>query len=130
MSELIHKEVSFAIRGAVYTVYKTLGCSFKESVYHKALIEELHVKGLQLEDEKRIAITYKGKNVGTYVPDIVVNEKVILELKAKPFLTKGDKEQFWHYLKGSNYKLGFLINFGKPGGVELVRWVYDTARNK
>lgn len=128
MPRLVHEQISFIVRGAVFAVYKTLGCSFKESIYHNALIDELIKRNLKAEKEKRISVTYNGKLVGTYIPDIVVNDIIILELKAKPFLTKGDKEQFWHYLKGSFYKLGFLINFGKPGGVEIQRWVYDTAR--
>ena len=66
--------------------------------------------------------------MGTYVPDLIVNEVILIELKAKPILTNDDIKQFWHYLKGSNYKLGFLINFGAVGGVQIIRKVYDEAR--
>lgn len=71
-----------------------------------------------------------GRTVGTYVPDLVVNGKICIELKAKPFLHKQDKEQFWHYLKNSNFRLGFLVNFGASNGIEIMRKVYDSARQK
>ncbi|PIP17641.1 MAG: GxxExxY protein [Parcubacteria group bacterium CG23_combo_of_CG06-09_8_20_14_all_35_9] len=73
-------------------------------------------------------IYYKGKKVGTYVPDLVVNDIIFIELKCKSRLLKEDIRQFWYYLKGSKYKLGFLINFGSPDGVEMERKVCDTAR--
>jgi len=63
------------------------------------------------------------------VPDKIINKNILLELKAKPFLAKQDIDQFWKYLKGSKYKLGFLINFG-PMKLEIKRVVYDRARKK
>lgn len=69
-----------------------------------------------------------GIKVGVYVPDLVINEVIIIELKAKPFLHKEDIRQFWYYLKNSKFKLGFLVNFGKSDGVEIIRRVYDKAR--
>jgi GxxExxY protein len=68
--------------------------------------------------------------VGTYVPDLVVNDIIIIEIKCKPYLTKEDHKQFWHYLKSTKYRLGFLINFGNLNGVEIERRIYDTARGK
>ncbi|PIY78652.1 MAG: hypothetical protein COY82_01350, partial [Parcubacteria group bacterium CG_4_10_14_0_8_um_filter_35_7] len=62
-------------------------------------------------------------------PDKIVNSIILLEIKAKPYLTKQDIEQFWKYLKGSKYKLGFLINFS-PSELEIKRIVYDKARSK
>ncbi len=62
------------------------------------------------------------------MPDKVVNEIIIIELKSKPFLTNGDIKQFWHYLKGTEYKLGFLINFGNK--LEIKRVVYDSVRSQ
>ena len=60
---------------------------------------------------------------------MLINEEVLVELKAKPFIHKEDQEQFWHYLKNSDYRLGFLINFGRPGGVQIIRRVYDKSRD-
>lgn len=67
--------------------------------------------------------------MGTYIPDKIVNDVIIIEIKAKSFITKDDVDQFWKYLKGSNYKLGFLINFS-PTRLEIKRVVYDTARRQ
>jgi GxxExxY protein len=88
----------------------------------------LKTKRLEVETQKRIDIFFKNEKVGIYIPDIIVNGKIIVELKCKPFLTKGDIDQFWKYLKGSEYKLGFLINFGQERLI-IKRVVYDTARS-
>lgn len=87
-------------------------------------------RGLSVEKEKRLDVFYNGKKVGTYMPDLVVNDTIIIELKAKPRLTQDDVKQFWYYLRGSKYKVGYLINFGAPNGVQITRRVYDTARTK
>lgn len=93
-----------------------------------ALSIALESKGLKVESQKRIDIYFQDKKVGTYVPDKIVNDLILIELKAKPFITKQDIEQFWKYLKGSEYKLGFLINFS-PKQLQIKRIVYDTARS-
>ena len=81
----------------------------------------------KFNDQKRINIYYEGQKVGTYIPDKIVNYDIIIELKSKPFVTQGDVKQSWPYLKGTSYKLGFLINFGNK--LEIKRVVYDTARS-
>ena len=124
---LLYEKESYEIRGGCFWVWKEFGSAFKESVVDKALTEELTRRGLNIENPKRIDIYYRDKKVGTYIPDKIINDAIILELKAKPFLTKQDIKQFWHYLKGTNYKLGFLINFGDK--LEIKRVVYDTARS-
>lgn len=88
----------------------------------------MHKLGLNIEDQKRIDIYYGGKKVGLYVPDKVVNNLIIFELKRKPFLTKQDSNNFWNYLRGSNYKLGLLVNFGDER-LEIKRVIYDKARS-
>lgn len=129
MRELLYKELSYQIQGGIFEVYKGLGCSFKESAYDNALFEELTTqRKLIAERQKRISIYFKGKKVGAYVPDLVVDNKIVVEIKAKTFLTKQDIQQFWNYLKGSEYKIGYLVNFGTPGKVEMIRKVYDLAR--
>ena len=101
---------------------------FKESVVDKALTIALEDKGLKVESQKRINIYFHGKQVGTYIPDKIVNDKILVELKSKEFITKQDLETFWNYLKGSEYKLGFFINFS-PTRLEIKRVVYDSVRN-
>jgi len=125
---LIYEKESYKIRRAVFDVYRELGCGHKETVYQKALYLLLLKEKLNIEKEKRLPVIFEGVNVGTYIPDFLVEKMIIIELKAKPFITKEDTKQFWHYLKSTEYKLGFLINFGEPGGVQIIRRVYDTAR--
>ena len=127
--KLLYKQESFLIRGACFEVYNQFGGAFKENIIDKSLQIALKNKGLSIETQKRIAIYFKGNKVGTYVPDIIVNDKIIIELKCKPFLTKGDIDQFWKYLKGTKYKVGILINFS-PTKLEIKRIVYDSARIK
>lgn len=130
MGELLYKKESYIIQGSFYRVYKIFRNTQKEKVCHNSLLEDLKVNGLTVEKNKRIDVYYNGKKVGTYMPDIIVNKIIIIEIKSKPFLTEQDIKQFWYYLKCSQYKVGYLVNFGKPDGVEFVRRVYDTARHK
>lgn len=124
---LLYEDLTYKIRGAVFNVYNKLGPAFKESVYQNALEEELTKAALSFEKEKSIEITYEGKKVGTYRPDFIVDDKIILELKALPFVGKLEKKQIWQYLKGSPYRLAFLINFGSEN-LYLERIVYDYIR--
>lgn len=126
----LYAEESYLIRGSCFSIYKKFHNTHKESVYQRALTEELKHKGLHIEREKQLPIYHLGIKVGVYTPDIVVNDIILLELKAKPFIHKEDISQFWYYLKNSSYKLGFLINFGDPNGVKIIRRVYDSARVK
>ncbi len=125
---LLYEELTYKIRGAAFSIYNKLGPAFKESIYQKALIEELQKAGLPFEKEKTIDITYEGKKVGTYRPDFIVNGKIIIEIKALPFIGKLEKKQTWHYLKGSPYRLALLINFGSSE-LQIERIVYDYIRD-
>jgi GxxExxY protein len=111
ISKLLYEEESYKIRGACFNVFNALGGGIRESIIEKALIQELSHSGLSTKKEK-IDIFYKSSKIGIYIPDIIVNDKILIELKSKPFITKEDEKQFWGYLKGSKYELGFLINFG------------------
>lgn len=129
MNRWLYQKETYQIKGACFWIWKEFCSAFKESVIEKALIEELKKRGLKVENQKRINIYYQDKKVGAYVPDIIVNDSILIELKRKSFLTKQDKQQFWHYLRGSKYKLGLLINFG-DNKLEIKRIVYDQARNR
>ena len=111
--ELLHKDVSFQIIAAVYEVHNILGFGFLESVYLKALVKELRLRNLIAEAQKEIRVRYKDEDVGSFYADIVVNDEIILELKAVESLSKAHEAQLLNYLKGTGLKLGFLINFGK-----------------
>ena len=128
MQGFLFPQESYLIRGACFSIYKKFRNTQKESIYQKSLAEELKNKGLEVVREKQLPIYYLGIKVGVYTPDLLVNNSIIIELKAKPFIHKEDIRQFWYYLKNSEFKLGFLINFGKSNGVEIIRRVYDKAR--
>jgi len=125
---LLYGDLTYKIRGAVFKVKKELGSGHKEVIYQKALEEEFKKIGLNFEREKSIDIFYNDKKIGVYRPDFIVDNKVILELKALPFIGKNEERQSWTYLKGSNHKLLLLINFS-PLDVQIKRIVYDSARD-
>lgn len=121
-SQLLYEEESFAIRGAVYEVYKQLGCGFLESVYQESLELELTAQGIPFESQKEICISYKGTPLKQfYKADIVCYGKIILELKAVKELLGEHSAQLYNYLKATGMKLGFLVNFGHYPGAEIKR---------
>lgn len=124
MSKLLYERESYIIRGGCFEVYKQFRNLHKEKVYGRALAIYLRKNGLMVEQEKQIPLYFDSEKVGIYIPDIVVNGKIFIELKCKPFLTKADKAQFWHYLKIAGFRLGFLVNFGAENGVEIIRRIY------
>lgn len=124
---LLYEDITFQIRGACFGVYKEFGGAFKESIVDRALTKELSRRGLIVDDQKRIDIYYRGEKVGVYIPDKIINDKILLEIKCKPFLSKSDLDQFWKYLKGSSYQLGMLVNFS-PEKLEIKRIIYQKAR--
>jgi GxxExxY protein len=129
VKDFLHEQESYKIRGAAFTIWKNFRGIFKEKVIENALKKELEDQGFFLEAQKRIDIYYKGIKVGNYTPDLMVNESILIELKAKQFLIKEDEKQFWQYLRGSQYRLGFLINFGSQQ-LEIRRRIYDKAKDK
>jgi len=124
MAELIYKQESYIIQGVAFDIYKQFRNRHKEKVYQNSFYLALKDKGLNVEKEKRIDILYNDKKVGTYIPDLVVNNIIFIELKIKPNLTREDIKQFWYYLKVSGYRLGYLINFGAQNGVQIIRRIY------
>ena len=110
---MIDEELTSRILKVFYTVYNALGYGFIEGIYHNALILEQVSKGVSVETEKPIAVYY-GKNVvGTFSADLVVESKVILELKAKEGLNSAHEAQLVNYLRATDIELGLLLNFGK-----------------
>jgi GxxExxY protein len=115
-------KITEAIIGAAYAVSNELGCGFLEKVYENALVHELGKRGLHAEQQRPIKITYDGVIVGDYVADILVNDKVIVELKAVNGLDDIHVAQCINYLKATKLKFCLLINFGNPK-VEVRRIV-------
>ncbi len=106
--------VTERIIGCVFKVANTLGCGFLECVYKRAMLIELHDNGLEAEAEKAIEVVYRGQTVGHYLADIIVENNIILELKAVKELDEIHKAQCINYLKASHLSLCLLINFGSP----------------
>jgi GxxExxY protein len=112
-ANIIYGDLSYEIMGAIFEVHKKLGPGFLESVYHKALVEEFSERGMKIEAQKTINLTYKDKKIGVHRLDLVVDDKVVVELKTVERFSIHHKAQLTSYLKASGYKLGILVNFSK-----------------
>jgi GxxExxY protein len=124
---LLYEKDTFKIREACREVWKEFGGIFKEKIIDRALTLAMRKKNLKVDSQKRINIYFLGEKIGGYIPDKVINDRILMEIKCKPFLEKEDKKQFWYYLKASPYKVGILVNFA-PKKLEFIRRVYDKAR--
>lgn len=105
-------DVTEKIIGAAFEVHHELGPGFLESVYETALLRELTNGGLAARPQAQIVVSYKGQPVGMYYADILVDDKVICEIKATQSLTSAHEAQLLHYLKATGMRLGLLLNFG------------------
>jgi GxxExxY protein len=117
-------DITYAIRGAVFEVNRVLGAGFLEKVYEKALLIELRMRGLKADSQVPIKVYYKDNVVGEYIADILVEGKVIVELKAVQNLEKIHEAQLLNYLKATGIQVGLLINFKHPKA-EIKRMVFD-----
>lgn len=113
MSTILHEEITGSILKLFYEVYNELGYGFLEKVYHNALFNELKNNGFEVETQKKIKVFYKDIEVGEYYADLIVNNKVIIELKATEFISEAHEFQLINYLKSTNIEVGLLLNFGK-----------------
>ena len=119
---LVYKEESFKIIGAAFKVYNTLGHGFLEAVYQEALEIEFQRQGIPYEREKELTIQYDGVELKqTYKADFVCFGKIIVELKAVNAIDDVHRSQVYTYLHATGYKLGLLLNFGRPGELEKER---------
>lgn len=119
---MLHEAVTEKILGAYFNVYNSLGYGFLEKVYENALLMELVEQGFHVAQQERINVFYKGGVVGEYFADLLVNEQVILELKAADCLREEHVAQLVNYLKATHKELGLLLNFGKKP--EFRRVIY------
>ena len=117
-------ELTYTINGAVFEVNKVLGAGFLEKVYENALLIELRSRGLRADSQVPIKVYYKDQVVGEYTADILVEEKVILELKTVEKLDKIHEAQLLNYLRATGIKIGILVNF-KHAKAEIKRMVLD-----
>jgi GxxExxY protein len=122
-------DITYAIRGAVFEVNKLLGHGFLEKVYENALITELRLKGLKAENQVPLKVFYKDNMVGEYFADIIVENQVIVELKAVERIKKVHQAQLLNYLKATGIKVGLLVNMRYPKA-EIKRMVLDLSEGQ
>ncbi|QNO13443.1 GxxExxY protein [Alkalicella caledoniensis] len=109
---IFYEELSDQIYECVAEIYKILGYGFPEKIYEKALISELTKRNIQVEAQKQLEVYYKDELLGTYFADLVVENKIIIELKTTKYIIDENYSQLLSYLKATGFKLGLLINFG------------------
>ena len=123
MDGLLDEKLTYRIRGVLFKVHSTLGPGFREETYKRATILELRKQGLRVESEKEFTIQYDGRIIDRFRLDILVEEKIILELKAIDRLLKVHESQLMSYLKASGLKIGLLANFGETS-MQIVRRIF------
>lgn len=128
---LLHEKLTYKIRGLCYEIQKQYGGFLKEVVYHRALSEKLIRDGLKFKHEPRLRIVSldTGKSIGAYQPDFLIEDTIIIELKAKPILSRADHKQILDYLRFNKYQVGLLVNFS-PEGCTIYRKVYTHEFKK
>ena len=109
---MLHKEITEKIINAYYKVYNTLGYGFLEKVYENSMVIALRKAGLKVEQQKNIKVYYESEEVGDYYADLLVENLVIIELKAAKALSEDHEAQLVNYLKATTIEVGLLINFG------------------
>jgi len=107
-----HQDLTEQIINAAYTVNNTLGYGFLKKVYHNSLVIELKKRGIFIEQEKPIKVKYDNQLVGEYFADIVVDNKVVVEVKAVDKHNPAFDAQLLNYLKATGLEVGLIINFG------------------
>ena len=112
--KIIEKELVYKINSCVFEVYRELGHGFLERVYEKALLIEFNSQRLKAQAQVPIQVHFKGEIVGDYYADLVVEDKVIIELKAQEHLNKAHEAQLLNYLKATKIEVGLLVNFAYP----------------
>jgi GxxExxY protein len=119
--KLIHEKLTREILGAFYTEYNECGCGFLENVYKNALCIELQVRQLSFRREVPTEILYLRKCVGTYKMDLLVEDRVLVEVKASSAIGEADNRQLFNYLRASRLQVGLLLHFGpKPTAKRFV----------
>jgi GxxExxY protein len=128
MEEFLHKDITAKIIQAFYNVYNTLGYGFLEKVYENAIRIEINKSGLHVEQQKNIKVFYDYEQVGDYYADLLVENLVIVELKAAETICDEHETQLLNYLKATEIKVGFLINIGKKA--EIKRKIFLNKNKK
>ena len=127
MDDYKHSDITKEIIGAAFEVHNTLGSGFLEKVYQNALMVEFKLRKIGAEAEKPITVHYRGEMVGNYIADIVVEDKIIVEIKAIKALSEIHEVQLVNYLTATGIEVGLLLNFGKS--VEVKRRIKEVNKS-
>lgn len=127
--DLVERELSYKVVGVLFDVYNALGGGYQEKYYQRALAKEFEVRKMKFEEQVHVPLIYKNVSLGKYYLDFLIEDKVILEIKAANMFFARDIKQILAYLKAKNIPLGILANFGRNGlklkrvlkGSDLIR---------
>ena len=126
MEEAISKQVIHC----AFEVSSKLGTGFLEKVYERALCYELRALGIHYEAQKTVSVMYKGIEIGNYLADLIVEERLLVELKAVSTFDKIHEAQVLNYLRATGLPVGLLLNFGRPKlGIKRIVWQHDETEN-
>jgi len=130
MSNLLYKEITDSILKAYYDVYNQLGYGFLEKIYQNAMYFELKSLGYKVEAQKPIKVYFKNQLIGEYYADLLIEDKVIVELKACELLMNVHVAQIMNYLKATEIEVGLLLNFGEDAEFKRMIYTNDRKQNK
>lgn len=129
-SRILERELSYRLQGALIQVSQKYGYLYKEGIYQKACQEQFDIDNIPYVSEPKIdifSLTTPNKKLGVYIPDFIIANRIIVELKVMSYLSKQIVAQLDQYLKASIYEIGYLVNFGSPR-VKMVRRIYTNDR--
>jgi GxxExxY protein len=122
MEPLLYEDESYQVRGAIFEVYKEMGCGFLEPVYQECLEIELTMRGTPFSAQRELQLRYKSETLTqTYKPDFICFEKLIVEVKAVREFAPEHRAQVFNYLKATGLRPGLLVNFGSYPKVDIER---------
>jgi GxxExxY protein len=127
-SNFKYSELTDLIIGVFYDVYNELGFGFLESVYRNSLYLALLEKGLVVEVEAPVAVFFRGKNVGDFRADLIINKTILLELKTAEQIVAAHESQVLNYLRSTSIELGIILNFGPK--LQVRRLLLDNSRKQ
>jgi len=129
MTDLLkHRDLTDKIIGTFYEVYNELGFGFLESVYEEAMLMALRAKSLRVEQQVPIPVWFRGRKIGNFEADLIVEDIIILELKAVRCLDEAHQAQLLNYLRATEIEIGLLLNYGHR--LEFKRLAFDNQRKK
>lgn len=127
-TKILEKDLSYKLQGIFINISKKYGCNFKEEIYHNACRFEFIKQKIDFISKPKIKIfTDYGDVLGLYIPDFIINNKILIEIKAQKCLFESSIDQLVKYLQRSDYEIGYLVNFG-TSYAQIIRRVYSNER--